>query len=161
MALITEIRVEVDLTAPKGAPTELQNQNGTTDIADVYSAVRLIPPDVDNLLQQQKSKFLTNLPEILDKELTNASPSAQDKIITGPTITFSTLNVRSIHNTVKSSQAIDLFRILDHDFVGLTETRHKTQKELYLRHKNDNTYTAFWNIPNHHFDGVGFLVKNK
>src|SRR5688572_17740724 len=145
------------LTAPKGAPVDHASHDNITDIADVKNIVP--QQSLDQLITQQKKKFLTNLPDILDKELTDAHPSKQNTIINGDVITFSTLNVCSIQNIVRSSQTLDLFRILDHDFVGLTETRHVSQLELKIQHKDDSDYVSFWNKSTSTFEGVGLLIK--
>ena len=50
-----------------------------------------------------------------------------------------TLNVRSVQDLVNSILTFDLFKLMDHNIIGLIETRHKSELEIKLRHKADNS----------------------
>ena len=143
MAVTIDTLVEVDLTAPKGAPTELRSDN-TTDADSIDSIVNTncIPTtnsnnnnisllsDLNTFISNQKLLHSARLPEVIDKGIQNASLFQQDRVIKGDVLTLSILNVRSCRQIVKASQTLDYFKFLDHDIIDLIETRHKLEKEM-------------------------------
>src|ERR1043165_1994822 len=160
-----EILVEGDQTAPKGAPTESRNDN-TIDAAGIDNIVNTHTNSnsddsllLNSFLSSQKHTHIENFPHIINNNLQHATPTQQDRIIKGDVLTLSTLNVRSCNSIVRTSQTLDFFKLLDHDVIGLTETRHKSEANMKFNTRDNIHFSSFWNNPSCSMGGVGLLVK--
>ena len=58
-----------------------------------------------------------------------------------PTISFATHNVQSLHCDIKNELIHDTFFDFDTDFVGLTETRHKSDQ--FYKNRNNPNFISF------------------
>src|SRR3954447_5412322 len=87
----------------------------------------------------------TNENKNINKKQTNNykhSTNNQNNSKGTPTISFATHNVNSLQCTVKNQFINDSFIDFNTDFVGLTETRHKSDQTF--RYAHDPDYTSFW-----------------
>ena len=74
-----------------------------------------------------------------------------------PTISFATHNVQSLHCDIKNELIHDTFFDFDTDFVGLTETRHKSDQ--FYKNRNNPNFISFWSTHINTYAGVGILIK--
>src|SRR5215216_3530830 len=74
-----------------------------------------------------------------------------------PTFSFVTHNVNSLYCVIKNTAIDDTFIDFDTDFIGLTETRHKSDQ--FYRYSHDPNFCAFWSSRINTHAGVGILVK--
>ena len=74
-----------------------------------------------------------------------------------PTFSFATHNVNSLHCEIKNTAIDDTFIDFNTDFIGLTETRHKSDQ--FYRYTHDPNFCAFWSFQINTHAGVGILIK--
>ena len=74
-----------------------------------------------------------------------------------PTISFTTHNFNSLQCDLKNEIIKDTFLDFDTDFVGLTETRHKSDQ--LFKNKFDPNFSSFWSTTINVHTGVGILIK--
>jgi exonuclease III len=74
-----------------------------------------------------------------------------------PNLSFATHNVKSLQCIIKNTSINDTFIDFNTDFVGLTETRHKSNQ--FYRYSHDPNFCAFWSSRINTYAGVGILVK--
>ena len=74
-----------------------------------------------------------------------------------PNLSFATHNVNSLQCEFKNNSINDTFIDFNTDFVGLTETRHKSDQ--FHRYTKDPNFCTFWSSRINIHAGVGILVK--
>ena len=74
-----------------------------------------------------------------------------------PTLSFATHNVHSLQCEIKNTSINDTFIDFNTDFIGLTETCHKSDQ--FYRYSHDPNFCAFWSSSINTHAGVGILVK--
>ena len=100
----------------------------------------------------------------IDKNISHLDDTLSTNIIKGNTLTFATHNIRGINDStdpIKSSQIIEHFTHNKVDFIGLTETHHKTS--MLYKHKQNQHFTTFWSQPDslQPYAGVSLLISKK
>ena len=91
----------------------------------------------------------------------NLPPHTQPKNINNstktPTLSFATHNVNSLHCAIKNTAIDDTFLDYNTDFIGLTETCHRSDQ--FYRYTHDPNFCAFWSSRINTYASVGILMK--
>ena len=74
------------------------------------------------------------------------------------TISFATHNVNSLQCDLKNEIIKNTFLDFNTDFVGLTETHHKSDQ--FFKNKHDPNFSSFWSTRINVHASVEILIKN-
>ena len=94
---------------------------------------------------------------INNKPPTNHMNYTHDLSKNSSNLSFTTHNVNSLQCAIKNSSINDTFIDFNTDFIGLTETRHKSDQ--FYRYSHDPNFCAYWSSRINIHAGVGILVK--
>src|SRR5688572_20411680 len=103
------------------------------------------------------NSFTKKTNNIINKPPTNHINFINDPSKISSNLSFATHNVNSLQCVVKNSAINDTFIDFNTDFIGLTETRHKS--EQFYRYSHDPNFCAYWSSRINIHAGVGILVK--
>src|SRR5215216_1917991 len=83
--------------------------------------------------------------------------NSHDSQTNTPNLSFATHNVNSLQCIIKNTSINDTFIDFNTDFIGLTETCHKSDQ--FYRYSHDPNFCAFWSSRINIHAGVRILVK--